>query len=162
MTNPQKSTTHPGRPATKFTPTNIQKIKDAVAQGLSREKIAQLLDVPLGSLQVTCSRLGIDLRQETTASKEWPRQTSTASGALTRLISWMFTHMQNRGSKISVHLVRCRGRRPDDIPIAPHSVRRLALKAWAQNLSMIELMGRASRDKAIKFDMIQEILREKY
>jgi hypothetical protein len=49
----------PKRRATKFAPENVQKIKDCVAQGLGREEIAKLLDVTVGSLQVTCSRLGI-------------------------------------------------------------------------------------------------------
>ena len=159
MTRPQRSTAHPGRPATKFTPTNIQKIKEAVAQGLSREKIAQLLDVPLGSLQVTCSRLGISLRQETTASKEWPRQTSTASGASTPPHQLDVTHMQNEEAKFQF-IVQMQGKElRTDIPIAPHSVERLALEAWAQNLSMIGLMGRLLIT-AVKTDMIQEILRE--
>src|SRR6476619_1157696 len=47
----------------KFTPENIQKIKDWVAEGISREEIAKLVGVTLGSLQVTCSRLGISLRR---------------------------------------------------------------------------------------------------
>src|SRR3954467_7498022 len=51
------------RRKTKFCPANVQKIKDWVAEGISREEIALLLDVPLGSLQVTCSRLGISLRR---------------------------------------------------------------------------------------------------
>ena len=37
-----------GRRATKFCPANVQKIKDFVAQGISRHEIAELLDVPLG------------------------------------------------------------------------------------------------------------------
>jgi hypothetical protein len=60
------------RRATKFSPENIQKIKDFVAQGINREKIAELLDVTVSSLQVTCSRLGISLRT---------RQYSNRSGA---------------------------------------------------------------------------------
>jgi hypothetical protein len=52
-----------GRIATKFTPANIQKIKDWVAEGISREEIAKSLGVTVGSLQVTCSRLGISLRK---------------------------------------------------------------------------------------------------
>ncbi len=52
-----------GRTATIFTPANIQKIKKWVAEGISREEIAKSLDVTLGSLQVTCSRLGISLRR---------------------------------------------------------------------------------------------------
>jgi hypothetical protein len=56
-----------GRPrvgrAYKFTPQAIEKIKEMVAQGLSREEIAQRLDVTVGSLQATCSRLGVSLRR---------------------------------------------------------------------------------------------------
>jgi hypothetical protein len=47
----------------KFTTANIQKIKDWVAEGISREEIAKSLHVTVGSLQVTCSRLGISLRR---------------------------------------------------------------------------------------------------
>src|SRR5262245_65493992 len=49
--------------ASKFTSQAIEKIKEMVAQGVNREEIAQLLDVTVGSLQVTCSRLGISLRR---------------------------------------------------------------------------------------------------
>ena len=59
----QKNATPGGRPARKFTPANIQKIKDWVAEGISREEIAKSLHVTVGSLQVTCSRLGISLRR---------------------------------------------------------------------------------------------------
>ena len=59
----QESTTLAGRPERKFTPANIQKIKDWVAEGISREEIAKSLGATVGSLQVTCSRLGISLRR---------------------------------------------------------------------------------------------------
>ena len=51
-----------GRP-TKFTPERIQQIKNLVQRGASREEIAEVVGVTLGSLQVTCSRLGISLRR---------------------------------------------------------------------------------------------------
>ena len=53
-----------GRP-TKFTPERIQQIKNLVERGKSREEIAELIGVTLGSLQVTCSRLGVSLRRPT-------------------------------------------------------------------------------------------------
>src|SRR5499433_4585803 len=53
-----------GRPI-KFTPERIQQIKNLVERGKSREEIAELIGVTLGSLQVTCSRLGISLRRPT-------------------------------------------------------------------------------------------------
>ena len=67
--------------------------------------------------------------------------------------------MQNEEAKFQF-IVQMQGKElRTDIPIAPHSVERLALEAWAQNLSMIGLMGRLLMT-AVKTDMIQEILRE--
>jgi hypothetical protein len=47
----------------KFTPQVIQKIKEFVAEGISRDQIADRLGVTVGSLQVTCLRSGISLRR---------------------------------------------------------------------------------------------------
>ena len=47
----------------KFTPERIQQIKNLVERGTSREQIAGLIGVTVGSLQVTCSRLGVSLRR---------------------------------------------------------------------------------------------------
>ena len=51
-----------GRPM-KFTPERIQQIRNLVERGKSREEIAELIEVTVGSLQVTCSKLGISLRR---------------------------------------------------------------------------------------------------
>jgi len=51
-----------GRPI-KFTPEKIEQIKNLVERGMPREEIAETLGLTLGSLQVTCSRLGISLRR---------------------------------------------------------------------------------------------------
>ena len=53
----------PGRGQTKFTPERIQQISNLVERGKSREEIAELVGVTIGTLQVTCSRLGISLRK---------------------------------------------------------------------------------------------------
>src|SRR5215813_6037279 len=47
----------------KFTPERIQQVRNLVERGKSREEIAELIGVTVGSLQVTCSRLGISLRR---------------------------------------------------------------------------------------------------
>ena len=39
----------------KFTPERLQQIKNLVERGKTREEIAELIVVTLGSLQVTCS-----------------------------------------------------------------------------------------------------------
>ena len=49
----------------RFTPERIQQIKNLVERGKRREEIAELIGVTVGSLQVTCSRLGISLRRPT-------------------------------------------------------------------------------------------------
>jgi hypothetical protein len=62
--NEPKSPSAPRRRRpTKFTLERIQQIKSLVSQGKSREEIAGLIGVTVGSLQVTCSRLGIILRR---------------------------------------------------------------------------------------------------
>ena len=58
----QRLTTYRRRP-TKFTPERIEQIRSLVQQGTGREEIARLINVTVGSLQVTCSRLGISLRR---------------------------------------------------------------------------------------------------
>ena len=47
----------------KFTPEKLQQIKNLVERGMSREEIAKILDVTVGSLQVTCSKVGISLKR---------------------------------------------------------------------------------------------------
>jgi hypothetical protein len=53
-----------GRP-TKFTPERMQQVRNLVERGKSREEIAEIIGVTIGSLQVTCSKLGISLRRPT-------------------------------------------------------------------------------------------------
>ena len=48
---------------TKFTPERISQIVNLVERGKSREEIAELVGVTVGTLQVTCSKFGISLRR---------------------------------------------------------------------------------------------------
>src|SRR5262245_22307025 len=51
-----------GKP-TKFTPERLRQIINLVERGKSRNEIADILGVTPGSLQVTCSKVGISLRR---------------------------------------------------------------------------------------------------
>jgi hypothetical protein len=51
-----------GRP-TKFTPERMRQITNLVERGKTREEIAEIIGVTPGTLQVTCSKLGISLRR---------------------------------------------------------------------------------------------------
>jgi hypothetical protein len=48
---------------TKFMPERIQQIKELIARGASCGEIAAVVGVTVGTLKVTCSRLGISLRR---------------------------------------------------------------------------------------------------
>ena len=53
-----------GRPK-KFTPETVQQVRNLVERGKSRDEIAEIIGVTIGTLQVTCSKLGISLRRPT-------------------------------------------------------------------------------------------------
>ena len=139
----QKNATPGGGPARKFTPANIQKIKDWVAEGISREEIAKSLQVTVGSLQVTCSRLGISLRRRDARGPPpiaGQRHTGT-------------------GFQIALTL-ECNGtRRTTELPLTRSAIVQLKLEAEMRNLSMGQLLAEVA-SMAIKKGMIEEILHE--
>ena len=53
--------TNANRRGRQFTPEGLQQIRNLVERGKSREEIAELIGVTVGSLQDTCSRFGIGL-----------------------------------------------------------------------------------------------------
>src|SRR5215475_6377430 len=53
--------TNANRRGRQFTPERLQQIRNLVERGKSREEIAELIGVTVGSLQDTCSRFGIGL-----------------------------------------------------------------------------------------------------
>jgi hypothetical protein len=139
----------------KFTPANIQKIKDWVAQGMGREDIARSLDVTVGSLQVTCSRLGISLRNRDR----------------TRLHRRVFVsnnrsyvgHLQREPtSRAKFQLVlKSQGKeQTTDLPLTANGIGRLGLEASTQGLRMTDLMNQVLT-QALKKGLIQEILDKK-
>ena len=78
MTLTNASPSAKGRRA-KFTPQAIEKIKELLAGGATRDEIAYALGVTVGSLQVTCSRLGISLRRNCNGSARHARDSSGRS-----------------------------------------------------------------------------------
>src|ERR1700741_4570351 len=61
----------------KFTPERVQQIKDLVARGVSCGEIATLVGVTVGTLKVTCSRLGISLRKPRSRTGLLPLRATT-------------------------------------------------------------------------------------
>ena len=54
----------------KFTPERLEQIRNLVERGKSREEIAELIGVTVGSLQVTCSKLQFHRSKPSSALRE--------------------------------------------------------------------------------------------
>jgi hypothetical protein len=119
----------PGRRPTKFTPERLEQIKDLVARDVAREEIAAVLDVTVGSLQVTCSRFGISLRR--------PR---VANGSrLLPLRPPPRVSKQTNTATISV-CVRHNGKEQVvEVPLTPAMVGQLALEASSRDQRISDL-----------------------
>jgi hypothetical protein len=124
--------------ASKFTSQAIEKIKEMVAQGVNREEIAQLLDVTVGSLQVTCSRLGISLRRPRMRYSSYER---------------LKLQLPDAGSKVEVvEKARPKGKvaitmqqgdvlRTIDVPLSNKAIGELALLASLREVGLVELIA---------------------
>ena len=148
----QENATTGSRPARKFTPANIQKIKDWVAEGISREEIAKSLHVTVGSLQVTCSRLGISLRRRDASRPRGPRTVRRHPP---------IAGQRHTGTGFQIALtLECNGRRQTtELPLTISAIVQLKLEAEIRNLSMGQLLAEVA-SMAIKKGMIEEILHE--
>jgi Helix-turn-helix domain of resolvase len=169
----------------KFTPERIRQIKNLVEQGTSREKIAELIGVTVGSLQVTCSRLGVTLRRPKFAPgaglREEPHSSGIAgdnpsSGDMPLQSSQLLEQAQgspacqghaqtaNEGrpgvANFAIRL-QCRGReRTTELPLTQHAVRQLAFEAQLLNMRIGELVGEVIV-AILKQDLLQAVLEQK-
>jgi hypothetical protein len=159
MTMPHASASARGR-RVKFTPQVIEQIKEFVAQGISRDEIANRLGVTVGSLQVTCSRLGISLRRSNGSrhTADVRRRTIPTPGSFgiaqvreQKEVSQSAARAAP-SAKFAITL-RHRGKeQTDDIELS------LACEAMSRDLDIARLIGQILV-AAINKDMIQKILR---
>jgi hypothetical protein len=167
MTTPQASRPARGR-RVKFTPQVIENIKEFVAQGISRDEIANRLGVTAGSLQVTCSRLGISLRRISLSNGS--RHTADVRGRIPARGSVGIAHVRQQkevsqpaaravpSAKFAITM-RHRGKeQTSDIELPSRAIEALALEAMSRDLDIAELIGQVLV-AAINKDMIQKILR---
>ena len=154
----QQITPHRGRRTTKFTPANIQKIKDWVAQGMGREDIAKSLDVTVGSLQVTCSRLGISLRRRDNAPRV--RVESRAFVSNGRVYAGHLQREPKSRAKFQLVLKREGTEQTTDLAFMAGDIGRLGVEASAQDLGLTDLMSQVLT-QALKKGLIEEILSKK-
>jgi hypothetical protein len=132
-----------GRPS-KFTPERIQQIKDLVARGETCERIAALIGVTVGTLKVTCSRLGISLRKPRSRTGLSPLRPAT------RL----------PGTATFSICVRYNGKEQNsELPLTPAMIRQLALEASARDQRISDL-AKDLLQAVTKKGLIDEVLKE--
>jgi hypothetical protein len=162
---------HPARGRrVKFTPQVIEEIKGFVAVGISREEIANRVGVTVGSLQVTCSRLGISLRRVISANglgrhtvdvrgRTIPtpcsigiadvreqKEVSQQAARATPLANFAIM-MRHKGKEKTIEL-----------SLPSPAIEVLALEAMSRDLNIAGLIGEVLV-AAINKDMIRELLR---
>jgi hypothetical protein len=143
--------------ASKFTPQTIQKIKEMVAQGLSREEIAQRLNVTVGSLQVTCSKLGVSLRRSRMRFPSYerlkPELELSQAGSEADLVE--------KGSllkvKIAVTIQRGDLLRTLDVSLSNKAMGELALLASLRKVGLVELIAQILSG-AVDKGLVEKIL----
>ena len=170
----------------KFTPERIQQIRNLVERGKSREEIAELIDVTVGSLQVTCSRLGISLRRpvfDTQAGllrRGGPHSNNATAPGRDDGVPIRPTKEQNsqsvpveqaqattpaeeRSHRDSANLVlrmQYRGdERITELPLTQDMIRRLAFEAQFRGMSMGKLVSELII-AMIKEDLFQQVLEQ--
>jgi hypothetical protein len=153
----------------KFTPQVIEQIKEFVAAGTSRDEIANRLGVTVGSLQVTCSRLGISLRRIVLANGSGHHTPDVNGRTIPTSCSVGIAHVREqkvlqpaaRAAPLANFAITMRHRGEEktiDIPLPSPAVEMLALEAMSRDLDIARLIGQVLV-AAINKDMVQKILR---
>ena len=119
------------RRPSKFTPERIKQIKDLLARGETCEQIAASIGVTVGTLKVTCSRLGVSLRRPRVkllsprTAPGFARTVSAADETATFTIS-----MKYKGQE-----------RHTALPLTPNMISNLALEASFRDQEIGELVN---------------------
>jgi hypothetical protein len=139
----------------KFTPGNIARIKDWVAQGVSRDEIANRLEVTVGSLQVTCSRLGISLRK---SSLTRGNGAIRPLGVVQRSIEPTPEGTHSVQAKLTLLLKAQNRQVAFDLPLHEGLFAQLALEASVRGQSVAALIG-TILSQVVRKDLVVELLR---
>jgi hypothetical protein len=164
----------------KFTPQVIENIKDFLAEGMSRGEIANRLGVTVGSLQVTCSRLGISLRRiiSPNGSRRHTADVRPGSVGIAHVGEQKEVSQPEACGAVGEQkevsqpeacgapvgkfalTMRCHSiEQTSDIPLSLAAIEVLALEATSRDLGVAELIGQ-TLVAAINKDMIHTILRD--
>jgi hypothetical protein len=144
-----------GRQPSKFTHENIARIKDWLAQGVGREEIASRLSVTVGSLQVTCSRLGISLRRKPLAKANGPIK---PLGGIQRSLEHSRQSDDAARAKFTLLIQTQDGQAAFDLPLNRNLIEQLTLEASVRGQTTADLIGRIAR-QVMAQKLLEETLR---
>jgi hypothetical protein len=125
-----------GRPI-KFTPERLEQIRNLVERGMPREQIAETIGATLGSLQVTCSRVGISLRRPRLNTATPPVRRERQPAAI--------NHEKPAAlepSTTTVGVKLSHGPRTFELILPQDLLGRLALEAHFENLTLSALISK--------------------
>jgi hypothetical protein len=131
---------------TKFTPERIQQIKDLIARGVNCEDIAATVGVTVGTLKVTCSKLGVSLRRPKWRSGDGLlplRAVTRVPGANPAAFTVVVCH---HGEE-----------RRTEVPLTPAMIGKLALEASSRDTTICELASDLVLDVTRK-QLVQRVL----
>jgi hypothetical protein len=153
----------------KFTPKVIEQIKESVAAGISRDEIANRVGVTVGSLQVTCSRLGISLRRIILPNGLGRHMPDVRGRTVPPPCSVGIVHVREQremsqpaarpapSAKFAITM-RHRGKeQTTDVPLPSPAIEVLALETMLRDVTIARLIGQVLV-AAINKDMIHKIL----
>jgi hypothetical protein len=152
----------------KFTPQVIEQVKEFVAAGICRDEIANRIGVTVGSLQVTCSRLGISLRRIISSNGSHhtldvrgrtppPCALGVAQVGEQKEISQSAARAAP-SVKFAITMRRRDQEHASDLELPSRAIEVLACEAMSRDLQIAELIGQVLV-AAINKDMIHKILR---
>jgi hypothetical protein len=152
----------------KFTPQALEKIKEFVATGIGRDEIANRLGVTVGSLQVTCSRMGISLRRIIVPNGSGRHTGDVRGRTIPAPCAVGIAHVREqkvpepaaRAAPVAGLAITMRHNGKEaatDIPLPSGAIGLLALEAMSRDLDIAGLIGQVLV-AAINKDMIMEIL----
>jgi hypothetical protein len=124
---------------TSFTPDRIDEIKSLIESGRSCEEIAALMGVAVSTLQKTCYRLGISLRQPPRVLNRRPPPTAHSVGVFSVMVRW-------KGKE-----------RASALPLTSALLERMALEAALRNLTISEFAGHLVAE-VLKKELVEKCL----
>lgn len=156
---------------TKFTPEKLGQIRTLVESGKNRHEIADLLGVTVGSLQVTCSRLGISLRRiarrpgdEIATSASGTIQRSKTAGVQAQPVKQGLaaTHQEHTkaepvAAKFAVKMRYKGEERTTDLPFTQDMIRQLSFEAQLRDMRIGDFLGELFMATMTK-DLFQRVL----